>query len=391
MAQDNAQARILKARIRLLLDQPFFGNLLLYLEPVEKKDMAIPTMATDGEHLFYHPDFVMNLPESHLVGVMVHEVGHIALRHLARRQSRHPLKWNIAADFAVNDLILTTTNSRGGRVFELPKGILYNPDWHDQTAEWIYNQLPDPKDKSGTEEGDRDGQDDTTLSGQKTLDDHGEWGNWDKKDSVETKEQEWKDRVAKAAVDARTRGKLPGNWQTVINDFLQPKLDWRSILTDMIVSNAKNDYRLSPPNKKHLWRGFYLPSLQGEEITVAMYIDCSGSISDSEIQEALSEVHGICEQFPDFTIYLRAFDTRITGAWELHPFDQVPRVISGRGGTDFSEIIQDAEKLPVSMIVIFSDLEAPFPPAPRIPAIWLSIGDVTPPWGTTIEYPRLEN
>jgi len=378
MAQDNAQARILKARIRLLLDQPFFGNLLLYLEPVEKNDMAIPTMATDGQHLFYHPDFVMNLPESHLIGVMVHEVGHIALRHLARRQSRHPMKWNFAADYAVNDLILSTINFRGRPVFELPKGILYNPDWHDQTAEWVYNQLPEQGGNSGNGE-------------PVTLDDHGEWGNWEKKESEETKEQEWKDRIARVATDARTRGKLPGNWQTVINDFLQPKLDWRSILTDMIVSNAKNDYRLSPPNKKHLWRGFYLPSLQGEEITVAMYIDVSGSISDKEIQEALSEVHGICEQFPDFTIYLRAFDTRITGAWELHPFDQVPRVISGRGGTDFSEIIQDVEKLPVSMLVIFSDLEAPFPAAPKIPAIWLSIGDVNPPWGTVIEYPRLEN
>ena len=82
----------------------------------------------------------------------------------------------------------------------------------------------------------------------------------------------------------------------MIDDFLQPKLDWRSILTDMIVSNAKNDYRLSPPNKKHLWRGFYLPSLQGEKITIAFGIDVSGSISDDEIQEALSEVHGICQQ-----------------------------------------------------------------------------------------------
>ncbi|MFY9812699.1 MAG: hypothetical protein WAK43_00935 [Dehalococcoidales bacterium] len=281
MAQDNAQARILKARVRLLLDQPFFGNLLLYLEPVERKDMAIRTMATDGEHLFYDSDFVMNLPESHLIGVMLHEVGHIALRHLARRQGRQPMKWNVAADFAVNAMILSTVNSRGGRVFDLPKGILYNPAWHDKTAEWIYNQLPEP---------------DGNSEQPQTIDDHGEWSNWQKKETGETKEQEWKDRIAKAAVDARTRGKLPGNWKTVIDDFLQPKLDWRSILTDMIVSNAKNDYRLSPPNKKHLWRGFYLPSLQGEKITIAFGIDVSGSISDDEIQEALSEVHGICQQ-----------------------------------------------------------------------------------------------
>ena len=72
MTQETAESKILKARVRLLLSQPFFGNLLLYLEPVEKKGMAMPTMATDGNHLFYDPDFVMNLPMEHLIGVMVH-------------------------------------------------------------------------------------------------------------------------------------------------------------------------------------------------------------------------------------------------------------------------------------------------------------------------------
>ena len=373
MALDSAQSRILKARIRLLLEQPFFGNLLLYLEPVERKDMAIRTMATDGEHLFFDADYVMNLPESQLVGVMVHEVGHIALRHLARRQNRHPMKWNVAADYAVNAMILSTVNSRGGRVFDLPQGVLYNPNWRDKTAEWIYNQLPELDGKSGEPQ---------------TLDDHGEWGTGGEKETGTAQEQEWKDRIAKAAVDARTRGKLPGNWKTVIDDFLQPKLDWKSLLLDTIVSHSRNDYRLFPPNKKHLWRGLYLPSLRGEEINIAMGIDVSGSISDAEIHEALSEVKGICDQFSDFSIHLFTFDTRITGRWELHPFDEVPKVVTGRGGTDFTQICKEAEQLPVSTLIIFSDLCARFPAEPKVPVIWLSVGDAKPPWGQCINYPK---
>jgi predicted metal-dependent peptidase len=371
MTQDNAESRILKARVRLLLSQPFFGNLLLYLEPVEKKGMAMPTIATDGDHLFYDPDFIMSLPLEHLIGVMVHEVGHIALRHLARRQGRNPMKFNIAADFAVNDLILNTIDDNGYRIFQLPPDVLFNPAWHDQTAEWIYNKLPDINDK-------------------KTLDDHEQWKDFEKDETGGANEQEWKDRIAKAAVDARTRGKLPGKWQTVINEFLQPKLEWRSILLDTVVSNARNDYRLFPPNKKHLWRGFYLPSMHGEEINIAMYIDVSGSISDEEIKEALSETYGICQQFSDFTVFLRTFDTRITGSWELHPFDPVPRIVTGRGGTNFEEVCREAEKLPVSTVVIFSDLEAPFPQKPLLPVIWLSVGNKMPPWGLLIQYPRKE-
>jgi len=204
MTQETAESKILKARVRLLLSQPFFGNLLLYLEPVEKKGMAMPTMATDGDHLFFDPDFVMNLPTEHLIGVMVHEVGHIALRHLARRQGRNPIKWNLSADYAINDLIVNTTDNNGCRMFQLPPGILFNPAWHDQTAEWIYNKLPE-------------------LNKEKTIDDHDQWGNCDKEGG--TKEQEWKDRIAKAAVDARARGTLPGKWQTAIDDFLEPRLD----------------------------------------------------------------------------------------------------------------------------------------------------------------------
>jgi predicted metal-dependent peptidase len=391
MAKDTAEARILRARVKLLLDQPFFGNLLLYLEPVEKKNMSIRTMATDGDHLYFDPDFVMNLPESQLVGVMVHEVGHIALRHLARRQGRHPLKWNFAADFAVNDLIINTLKSSGERMFELPRGVLINPAWHDQSAEQIYSQLPDSKGgvKGGDGHGGKGEQDGIPdLSGKKTLDSHDEWESWDKKGSGESQEQAWKDRLARAAVDARTRGKLPGGWQTVLDDFLQPKLDWKSILLDTIVSNSRNDYRLFPPNKKHIWRGFYLPSLRGEEINIAMGIDVSGSISDEEIREALSEVHGICQQFSDFSIHLFTFDTHITGKWELHPFDEVPKVVSGRGGTDFDDVCREAEKLPVSTLIIFSDLCAPFPPEPKIPTIWLSVGDAKPPWGILLNYPR---
>jgi predicted metal-dependent peptidase len=371
MPQDNAESRILKARVNLLLSQPFFGNLLLYLEPVERKGMAMPTVATDGEHLFYDPDFVMGLPVEQLIGVLVHEIGHIALRHLARRQGRNPLKFNIAADYAVNDLIVNTMDDKGYRMFQLPDGVLINPAWHDQTAEWIYNQLPE-------------------IKREKTLDDHGTWDDFNKGETGSAKAQEWKDRIAKAAVESRTRGKLPGKWQTVIDEFLQPKLEWRSILLDTVVSNARNDYRLFPPNKKHLWRGFYLPSMHGEEINIAMYIDVSGSISDEEIKEALSETYGICEQFSDFTIYLRTFDTHITGSWELHPFDPVPQIVNGRGGTNFEEACREAEKLPVSTVVIFSDLEAPFPKQPLLPVIWLSICNRTPPWGLRIQYPRKE-
>jgi predicted metal-dependent peptidase len=405
LGKENAELKMSRARIQLLLEQPFFGTLIIYLEPIERKpeEMQIPTMSTDGKHLFYCAEFVMGLTPEELKAVLVHEIGHIALGHLERCGGRIPMKWNWAADFADNDLIVNTTDQHGCRIFHLPKGCLINPKWHDETAEQIYTHLPDPPKDGGGENGGGQGQGQDkgqgTGGGQadadgdipgNTLDDHGEWANWGKDKGGKVEEQKWKDRVAKAAVEARTRGKLPGGWQTVIDDFLEPKMEWKSILMDTIVSSAKNDYRLFPPNKKHIWRGFYLPSMRGEEINVMFGIDDSGSISEEEIREGLSEVKGICDQFGDYTIHVRTFDTKIHERWELHPFDPIPKVVTGRGGTDFDEICREAEKTPgISTLVIFSDLEAPFPAEVKTcPVIWLSVSGKKAPWGLTIQYPR---
>jgi len=188
MAKETAELKISRARIQLLLEQPFFGTIILYLEPVERKpeEMTIPTMATDGTHLFYCSDFVMNLAPEHLKAVLIHEVAHIALSHLARRGGRIPMKWNWAADFAVNDLIAHTTDNQNRRIFQLPPGVLINPAWHDQSAEQIYGHLPDPPNGKGGGGGSSQGQGKDKGKGDipgPTLDDHSEWEKWDKDQS----------------------------------------------------------------------------------------------------------------------------------------------------------------------------------------------------------------
>ncbi len=436
---ETAELKLSRARIRLLLEEPFFGSLLLYLEPVERKpeEMAMPTMATDGKHLFYCSDFVLGLKDEYLMTVLVHEIGHIILEHLARTQGRDQMLWNVATDFAVNDVIANTFNKHGVRKFDLPPGALFDSHYHDMTAEAIYTQLLGSQKKGGSQKdgdsgsgkgGSRGGT--GTSSSQKsssgtassgkskpkssgtgkgasnsgkasggdgddgdmpqTIDDHTPWADWSKDQPNEQVKQDWRDRVARAATEARNHGNIPGNWSSIIDEFLEPKLPWTTILLDTVVSNAKNDYRLYPSNKKHIWRGIYLPSTYGERIEIMYAVDVSGSISDSEIVEAFSELKGICDQFNDYTIHVRTFDTAIRDRWELHPFDPVPKIVTGRGGTDFREICLEAMKTPdISTCVIFTDLEAPFPQEVKsVPVIWLSVTDKKAPWGLTIKFPR---
>jgi len=271
--------------------------------------------------------------------------------------------------------------------FELPPGCLQADEYDNKSAEYIYNSIP------------------VEECNVPTLDSHEEWQDWGNGNAegkgdgpgdqdgqasgkVDDLEQQWRERVATAATQARMRGKMPGHLEQLVGEILQPKLDWKAMLRDMVTSCAKSDYRLFPSNKKHLWRGFYLPGITGEEIRVAVAIDSSGSISDRWIQEFMSEVKGICDTYEDYTIYGFVCDTQIHQKFELHPFDSLPKTVAGRGGTSFKEPIKEAENLDITTLIYFTDLYGDFPDkAPRFPVIWVCTTDAEAPWGYIIRYP----
>ena len=391
---EDPERKIMKARVKLMFDFPFFGHLALNLELVKAEFLNPPTMATDGIYLYWHPEFVKEVKLPELVGVVCHECGHVLLLHPIRRQGREPRKWNVACDYVVNDLVLNEKDNRGYPLV-LPKGALYEPEYANKTAEWVYNKLPDQPPEGGGEGG--------PGGGGGTLDSHEPWKNWEKgevKDSegntISTAELEQKVRenVAAAVTAARMAGKLSGNIAEKVNGLLEPRLDWKSILRDMVVSCAHNDFRLIPPSKKHLWRNIYLPATTGEEIVIAAVIDSSGSISSEEAEDFIAEIHGICRAFENFTIYLFMCDSKIQQRWELHPYDEIPNVILGRGGTSFRPPLEVIEKeaLPISSIIYLTDLypNDGYPNAPSFPVIWVSVSgpEVKPPWGEVIHLPR---
>ena len=127
-----ASIRIQKARTTLLLDHPFFGSLLFRLKGREQR--SIPTMATDGESLYYNPEFVDTLNSATLAGVLAHEVMHPALQHHVRRSGRDPRRWNEACDYAINPLLLDAGLS-------LPDGVLVDHRFRGMSAEQIRQRL----------------------------------------------------------------------------------------------------------------------------------------------------------------------------------------------------------------------------------------------------------
>src|ERR1017187_4736284 len=96
-------ARLQKARINLLLDEPFFGSLMMQLKPVE--DPKVPRFRTNGTKLWFNPAYLDTLSDAQLRTVLAHEVMHPALLHPFRLGDRDLRTANIAADYAINNFL----------------------------------------------------------------------------------------------------------------------------------------------------------------------------------------------------------------------------------------------------------------------------------------------
>ncbi len=94
---------IAKARARLLVRAPFFGSIALGLTWISAPEIG--TMATDGRHVWFSPDWCEHHGVENIMGVIAHEVLHVVNKHHLRRGVRDPDLWNRAADLMVNRIL----------------------------------------------------------------------------------------------------------------------------------------------------------------------------------------------------------------------------------------------------------------------------------------------
>lgn len=90
---------------RMLVKYPFFGSIIANLNYVESRDCysnGQPTAGTDGNTIYYHPDFINSLTKNEQVFIFAHEVCHVAFDHIFRSEGKDPDLWNTATDAVIN-------------------------------------------------------------------------------------------------------------------------------------------------------------------------------------------------------------------------------------------------------------------------------------------------
>jgi len=459
MFQLSPKERITKARVTLIRQHPFFGYLALRLKLVEKKlPECSGGLGVDFKgNLYFEPEKIKEWHEEELLGAVCHEILHIAGEHLFRKGKRDHFLWNIATDIKVNHILKTQGFKLPKNVIIFDE--IFGRPVKDLTPEEIYDlikmhnkariqaQAPqmgqgnqnqgqgsyDSQDSQGSQGSNNQGA--SSQGGQSSQDSQGSEGSQDGSSGSEGQEiretviegkvngkpqkitireifdyhgygegkksGKWREKWIKDIVDAhqyaKMQGKLPAGLEGIIDDLLHsPKIDWKSLLWRFIQKVIPQDYTWIRPSKKSWAIETYLPGVQRENIEIVIGLDTSGSISDEEYKEFLSEILGIAKSFENVRFTVMLCDAEIQKVLEdesdVNNLLEELRKRKGYGGTSFIPFFEwiSENKPNIALLVVFTDGFGDFPnEEPHYPVIWvLTKEGITPsdvPFGEAIK------
>jgi predicted metal-dependent peptidase len=380
-----------------MLGEPYLAAAVARLPVVNKTNSPwCDTFATDGYNIFYNEAFADTLSEPELSFVLAHETLHCVLGHMDRRGERERLRWNVAIDYATNALLVAAGMT-------MPKDGLYAHEYRSMTAEEIYKRLPASQ---SLQPGNRRSRGGKTRSGRRPSDTPGvstrhQPGAYDRHiepNDAEGEEHRGEDfpspEERRRMRTALTRellstlaGKVAGYFEAEITAATASEIPWQQILARFVNGIRRSDYSLYPFNRKHLWRGLYLPSIGvpgPRHLVIA--VDTSGSMPDDVLSQILAEIDRI-RAVTECTLTVVECDVIVHRAATFEAFE--PSAVSGthrfmgRGGTDLrapfdwlrdktrsGEIVADA-------LIFATDGYGPLPEnEPDLPVLW-----IVPPHG----------
>ena len=419
--------KLVAARTRLILDKPFLGALVLRL-PLQIANPAwCPTTGTDARKFYYNPEYVQELRTDEAQFVLAHEALHCALSHFARRQHRVKHRWDLACDYAINPILLADG-------LKPPPGMIMMKEYVGMNAEEIYPLLDDNDMTETLDQHLYDKENDPAEGGRDTSDNpldnrdkqeeppppkdsksentpqQGE-GSKGSRQQPEFDEQsqggappppplsqqeaeelsvQWQQRLAGAAQQAQQAGKLSGIMKRLVEELLQPRLPWRTLLAHYMTAVARDDYSYTRPSSRRGNPAIF-PTLKSHQINAVVALDVSGSVNDKELQDCLSEINAIKGQVRA-AVTLLACDSEIVEGFprRFEPWEEatLPQAMLGGGSTDFRPVFtwtQQQDQQP-DLLVYFTDAQGFFPATPpNFPVIWLVKGKSPVPWGTRVQ------
>jgi predicted metal-dependent peptidase len=334
-------------------------------------------MCTNGKWIRFHPAFVSELTVEELKFVLGHEVGHMVFQHMFRRGKRNPVIWNFAGDYIINDML--TKEGIGAMPAGKHAGLLdaNKVQAGGGTTEGVYDVIYQELDSQGWI---------------KKLGVGDQWDNCQDPGGTQAEKQqaeaEMKIAVAQAAAAAKMCGKLGESLERFVNQALKPKVDWKAVLRRFVSTKAKNERSYSRPKRRFIADDMYLPGLSGDQLgEMVVAVDCSGSISQKEIEEFAAELRAIHEDLKPSKMHVIYWHSDVSRHDIFEVYDELVIKPNGTGGTEFAPVLDYIVKngIEPTCCVVLTDLcIGTFGDDPGYPVLWCSTYKGTAPWGDVI-------
>jgi len=421
------------AKVHLIKESPFLGRILLLLNALildKDNQPFIPIAAVNYDNLYLQG---VTDPETGALGfdslsregrlaVLAHELFHIVFLHPSLPSGFVPEVANLAQDVVINRVLGTFrdtpldarflpegcvrivtdryVNGQNVQGFVVGKGSneTFFPVDNVQNADWveIYYEIMKSLPKECT--CNRKGECDYCKSLEKIRVINplsGDVGYVDPRKKSEYMERENYIRAQIKEAADKSRGSLPGEVQFFIDQLFDSKVPWHKVLRNLIKTEVdKKDFSWYPPNFRRLQYA-YLPTIRSESLgDVYVVLDTSGSMSETEMAEGLSEFRGMRRATP-FRLHFLSCDSEVSEIISFEPHEEpdwqrLP--LQGRGGTSFIPAFEAIEehssrlKRRPAIVVYFTDTFGDFPKKePDYPVIWVvTVKDAKVPWGKVL-------
>ncbi|MBK5946763.1 hypothetical protein CCR83_10040 [Rhodobacter veldkampii DSM 11550] len=365
-----------------------------------------PAAETAGATIYYGPAFA-TLPLHEQIGLAAHHILHVALRHPQRMQAmaarfadRFDRRlYNIAADAIVNEALLFAGHALPRPALTLSgllaatQGIEVPPT--AALAEWdvdrLYIRLMQGRGGSGRSESDR------ALAHAASR----EFGEDIQSEPGAAPDEaraaaDWRQHLARAMETGRMAGRGVGLLGHRLADIPTPQTPWEVVLRGLVTRAVTQAPRLSHRRPARSWvameaearraggpsPAFQPGVLRSRDVPrIVVALDASGSIDEVRLALFAAEVTGIARR-AGAEVHLMVFDEEVQSVTRLDPSTAAAQigalVLPRGGGTAFGPVIAQAVALRPSVVIVLTDLDGPFGPAPRgLPVIW-AVLDASP-------------
>lgn len=290
--------------IQLMQEEPFLGGMSMSIPKIAdwKVDTAYVCADKHGNiKLGMNPDFMRGLASKLRIGVLMHELFHVAFMHIAERSvadRKRARLWNVATDLAINSIIgierlpeFCLFPGRAPKSDDPKLAALIKSFPQHQSADWYMARLEEYAENNKKQNGEGEYTLEIGNGEGETLDSHGGWGDIpdELRDIMREQVRELVEKGVKAAQQIGSWGSIPSEIAAQLEALLKHELDWKAILR-MFIGRTRSMERVSTMKRLNKRLPYMMPGAKRNTVAnILCAIDQSGSVSDEDVQRFLAE------------------------------------------------------------------------------------------------------